>query len=316
MVKQRQQVDRNGDRDDPDDPEFTADPAEFWAGETYRLDCAGRFVFARLMEIKPAAAERWLDAYGGQNFRRMNGRYVNQFTDHFNDGTWRFNSATVAFNLQGPQLLDGQKRLKACALSGKSFVSLVVLGDFDPMTIDTNQVRTLAQFLENQQVPYGNVVAAATVWLWKIENNREANTNVGVGVRQLLEVFYRHRDGLLAAIHATKGAGHRPFMPPHSMVAVVHYLASLKTPKTADDFYGKLLTGVGLGDNDPILLLRNRMLKESDSKYKLPGTEKMALIIIAWNKWSAGETVKVLKWAPVGPAAQAFPKLLSIPNQE
>ena len=61
-------------------------------------------------------------------------------------------------------------------------------------------------------------------------------------------------------------------------------------------FFGALGTGAMLAPNDPIYVLRQRLLDELHSKKKFPVRDKLAWVVMAWNHDKHGKKIKQLKW--------------------
>lgn len=81
----------------------------------------------------------------------------------------------------------------------------------------------------------------------------------------------------------------------------------------ADDakcFWKKLRDGVYDNENDPVKLLRERLVKSQMSNTnKIPKEIKAALIIKAWNFFEQGVTIKNLKYTSGGANPEPFPEI-------
>lgn len=273
----------------------------------------GEIVLIEIMVITPEWAQEML--YGGgkkevRNFRDQNPREVAKLKDQLVNDLWRFNGATIVFDSDGCNR-DGQKRLQACIDTGIPFVSIVVWGvdgDAD-LTMDTGEKRTLGQFLKHAKEKNYTTLSAAINWLWRIDNNKELWT-IGCSTREGIAMLHRN-PSLRDSVAATWLA--RTYVP-QGLATAIHFACARKAPTEADKFFELIGTGVNLIDDDPIMRLRRRMDEDARSKTKLKTAEIAALIIIAWNYWIAGRTIKFLRWRAVGPAAQPFPKI-KFPNE-
>lgn len=86
--------------------------------------------------------------------------------------------------------------------------------------------------------------------------------------------------------------------------AVLHFLMKQSAyASKADEFFEKLGTGVGLYSNSPILIIRNRFLKDSNTtklfRHQSNKDIAMGLIAKAWNAWVEGKTWTVRERNPV-----------------
>ena len=105
---------------------------------------------------------------------------------------------------------------------------------------------------------------------------------------------------------------------PRSITAAMHHLfAKTSSREDADEFFEALITGVGLGEFDPIYHLRRRLEVDSQigaGKERMSPSYRVALFIKAWNAWSVGAEVKNLRWRTSGPAREPFPRITGLPD--
>src|SRR5262245_34900010 len=78
---------------------------------------------AEVVEVSPALAEEWLSK--NPNNRNLRRPVVDSYARDMSAGHWHLNGETIKFAANG-ELLDGQHRLHAIAVSGNS-VSMVVI---------------------------------------------------------------------------------------------------------------------------------------------------------------------------------------------
>ena len=90
---------------------------------------------------------------------------------------------------------------------------------------------------------------------------------------------------------------------------MLHYLFSRKDPALADEFFVKLAQGTNLKDDDPIYLLRERLMRENlkGSRTRMVPREALALTIKAWNAKRKNEKPRSLRWRGNGEGAEEFP---------
>ena len=80
--------------------------------------------------------------------RNLNARRVNEYIDVLSRGDWQLNGETVKFNENG-DLIDGQHRLSAVAMSGIPMETIVIRGICDDVSIcDRGRVRSVADSLQ------------------------------------------------------------------------------------------------------------------------------------------------------------------------
>jgi hypothetical protein len=108
-------------------------------------------------------------------------------------------------------------------------------------------------------------------------------------IMELLQVHPEMRRSASVASHT------RTLLFPRVMCAC-HYLFSRKDQSAADQFLKQLISGACLEIDDPVYVLRERLVKNSISKAKLLPHYIMALVIKAWNCRRAGTSVKKLRY--------------------
>jgi hypothetical protein len=259
--------------------------------------------------ITPALATSWLNL--NQNFRALSESRAGGLGEQMKE-RWDLNGETIKFGKRDGKwvLVDGQHRLRGCVVSGRKFRSLVVWGVSSDLAIDIGAVRKLADLFHSQGEKNYNALAAAVKWMWKFENDKMRATGEGARVShfELLDVLARHPD----IRHSTTVAHAVREILPYSVAAFFHYIFSRRSLAESNQFFEALGTGANLERDDPVFLLRRRLLKDKDAtKLKLRTIEKIALVTKAWNYWIAGRSINSahLRWRGVGPQAEAFPEV-------
>jgi len=94
----------------------------------------------------------------------------------------------------------------------------------------------------------------------------------------------------------------------HSLGTFLHYRFSRKDPVLADTFFVKLAQGTGLERDEPVYILRERLLEEQkDKSHKMSPIHVMALVIKAWNATREGKRIRALRWRTEGESPEEFP---------
>jgi len=76
-------------------------------------------------------------------------------------------------------------------------------------------------------------------------------------------------------------------------------------------FWGDLETGVGLAQDDPVMMLREMLVRDTTHLQKrLNRLTIAALVIKAWNLRQRGKTVKDLRWRTAASNLEPFPEIL------
>lgn len=258
---------------------------------------------AKIETITPALAAEYLQ-HNTINRVPQRGR-IRQIADEIEAGRWQLNGETIKFSVTG-QLLDGQHRLFACVLAGRPIVSMVVRGlpeDAFP-TIDTGKPRTAADTLSRVGIKHYAAVAAALAVVHRIERGKGWTAKVTNA--EISELLTQH-----PGIHRSVDRYCKCAIMPGSTASSLHYLAHRRRPDLADEFWDRLLDGIGLRPGLPVYVLRNRLIQSITSNCRLLPEYTAAIAIKAWNSTVQGRTdVKVLHWVRDPNRPEEFPVIL------
>lgn len=247
--------------------------------------------------VTPELAVEW-GAKRPQHQRRLNAAYVKRLAADLESG--RFRQSPQPFILdENDQLLDGQHRAAAVALSGVALESAVVVrgvpsGMFGQ--IDIGLRRTPAQFLD---MPYSSLIAGACrlILLYEIDHRMVDIGKRGraITINQIVEEVDR-----------------RPLLPVFAgQVALVANAAHIHGPTLlavtvlgaatqydlVDSWLNGLNTGADLSVGDARLTLRNtftanyKVLNRSNDSRRA-----WAYVVKAWNAYVNDEEVKILRF--------------------
>jgi hypothetical protein len=251
----------------------------------------------RELLIEPAQAEAWL----GLNKRNRNIRkaYVVSLADAIRRGEWQLNGDAIRFSKDG-DLLDGQHRLHAIVEAGVPIRSLVVSGlDLEAQdTIDRGAKRTLGDVFTIHGITEAKAMAAAASWLHRFEAGTAGKGQGGattVSPAQALAVYERNpdlHDSIRAGrLMADSGLRLRP-----SAAVALHYLFAKIDRLDADQFFDALANGTGLAAGDPVLVLRNALIRNASQRLRQRPAVLVAWTIKAWNYWRAGRKIQLIMW--------------------
>ncbi len=262
-------------------------------------------------EVTPQTAKAYLDS--GHNIRNRSQNEVERLADVQRRGKFfPLNGETIKFDEDG-HLADGQHRLAAQVLSGKTYRYLIVRGvpkAVVDVTVDQGNVRRPGDIIGAAGIKNANVVANLAYWYFWYNTDQRPNR------RSSIEQFLRFATQVpgvgLAAAWGTK-VGHQISLP-GGQISLLHLLATQAgRGAEAERFLNKLGTGVGLNDkSDPILILRNRLLNVRQSAAVLPPEDKFTLFIKTWNLYFQDLTVqgKGLNTKPIAGQDGRFPRFV------
>lgn len=242
------------------------------------------------VHITPEIAGDWL-ARNTSN-RKLRDARVNMIARDIMLGNWTpLTGDTIKFSPKG-ELLDGQHRLLACIVANTPIDSYVAFGVPKEAfrTFDTGLKRrvTDALFVAGEQETriLGATLNALYRWLvgstfsyGSSPTNSEllAVLDSAPTVRESAKVAAQVRRRLPGALWGIVGA--------------CHYLFNERHPEAAEYFFEKLEHGSGLAEDDPIYVLRERLVRRMPSSGLgfRAAQEQGVLFVKTWNAYRAGE---------------------------
>lgn len=255
--------------------------------------------FAVMIEITPEFA-RLLLARNPDN-RTVKTNQVETIARDIREGRWEANGETVVVSRDG-ELNDGQHRLSACVLADRAIVTLLAFGmeRETRQTIDSNQItRTPGDFLTMAGIDDGNNIAAIAAYLWQIERFGEIPKHCGHPskrpTKQELQDFVARKHVSLALAAKVTSSAKAGRLYSKSLIAVVlHHIRDAFGIHVEGDapeaFVQSLLTGDNLSGDDPVQVVRNRLMDDKRRRRSDPRVA-MELIVRAWNLRCRRQTI-------------------------
>jgi len=267
--------------------------------------------------ITPKVAEELLSTMVKN--RELSQLKVVEYAIAMDEGRWSLNGETIKIDKQG-RLFDGQNRLNACILAGKSFRSYVARGIEDEnafSTVDVGKNRTGGDIFGIAGFANQNVAAGAAMIAyafkhcsigWTGPTSRRSHlrkSRVGalldvapqgspVSKQELLEWAGTVKDELLSAVRFAGSSKARRLLGT-STIAGLFYLFREKDALQAHEFFEALGEGAGLAVTDPVLHLRERLQEyKRKTGVKMSRWYYVGLTIKSWNKRRAGANVRSL----------------------
>lgn len=114
---------------------------------------------------------------------------------------------------------------------------------------------------------------------------------------QALQLLDRH-PGIREFVTRTNGTHQLAEVGRASITAACYYLFAKQDRKLADEFMKKLATGLKVEGDEPVYLLRERLLKERDRLGKFSPNYIIGLYFKAWNVTKEGKRMRQLGWKP------------------
>lgn len=281
--------------------------------------------------ISPRVAEEWLKTM--RSNRPQSDSTVYDYATSMQAGKWIVNGETIKFDKEG-HLFDGQHRLLACMIAGKSFKTYVIRGIADPhafATVDVGKMRSHGDIfhLDGYTDYYVASGIAAIIYYYKhkvlttrgpmnMSRTAQRRNPIVSKIKELLgkkdmmrfgrqvekevllEFARPYREKILKSIRAINYQKSRKIMP-KVVMAAAHLLFAEKNEYEAGQFMDRLTEGTGLLAGDPVHTLRekllsNQYLREKRGAYMNRWTV-LALTVKAWNRFRAHEKCSILRIA-------------------
>jgi hypothetical protein len=253
-----------------------------------------------LVNVTPKVAANWLAH--NRKVRPVWSPTAERYERDMLGGRWPFTGDPVRFSDQD-EMLDGTHRCTAIEESGVPQELLVVSGlpTKTQAFMDGGRKRNAGHTLRSDETPYSTTVASvarlALLWnpggIWVKDRGTELFGTLQLSTPELLE-FADANPGIHEAarrgrVVANEVAGARP-----SVVGVAYLRASMLEDGVfpAAEWFMKLETGAGLSLGDPVLALRNGMMRMSAEKLANPQVPQLWKVVRAWNASRVGETMK------------------------
>ena len=267
---------------------------------------ASQFKHQRV-EVSPTLALEWLDTMV-VNRKVINTR-VQQYAMDMIKGNWVNNGETIKFDDEN-HLRDGQNRLWA-VVEANIPVTFEVLWGISPDSqkyIDIGASRKPADSLFMEGVAYST----------KLSTSLSLLTQYDKGNRITLS----GRDGRLSTFEVVDALGEYPDIEASakyvfgttvlqklltgSHLVFCHYLFNRIDPEGCAIFWERVDQGINLMKNDPILLLREKLIsnKTAGAGSKTDGMTMIAIVIKAWNFYRRARNTSRLVYNPI---KESFP---------
>lgn len=267
---------------------------------------------AEVEQIGPDRAEQLLGRMV-QN-RKIRPAKVRQFANDMTSGRWLLTGEAIKLTEDG-RVIDGEHRLKAIIESGVAVTTLVIYGARleDRVVMDTGTSRSLADHLSFMGEINCQELAASLTALKDRQSGIPWRSGMGGSAttsrQQYLDLLAEHpniRQSVATVIKAC-----RLLRLPSGIAAALHYDMATLDSTDAEDFWGRLYSGVDLPEHHPILVLRRRLEDNAASVgKKLERALIHAYIIKAWNAYREGREISIIRWTRGGANPEPFPTLI------
>lgn len=259
----------------------------------------------------------------GENFRDINTRQRDKYAEAMRQGWWDPGTGeTIAMDVDGA-LVNGQHRLSAAAIvqreTGKLIWFWVAMGVAGraARSMDQGLSRRVIDYMEKEGVTHAKFQAGIAAAVARKMMTRSDTSLFSVcvsaggngkspGIGFVMDTWKRNRGAIQTWAEFAAKLQNAGF-PRSTLVASLLYHFAKQDDTRAKLFGDYLLSGGGMRERDPVLVLRERLRSEKSSKAKLSSQHLGAIIVKAWVAWNEEREITSLRWASTGPAAEAFP---------
>ncbi len=254
-------------------------------------------------------AREWLEKNVPNN-RPLSDSFVIKYGLDMMEGRWQYNGDALRFDTAG-RLIDGQHRLHACIEADVSFDTDVIFG-LSPeaiRTIDIGRGRTaghIAHFEGAQNASSACAIASLILLHRRHGIQYLTDARCQPTKPQVVEAV-RGLAGLDEAV-VQAGILGKKIAPPR-VVGFCYYQFAAQDRDIARRFFDELGHGLNLSLDNPVYLLRERLLTDRMAKAKLPQLEIVALFFKAWRFYRENRPVRKLFWKRDGAAPEKFPEI-------
>jgi hypothetical protein len=228
-------------------------------------------------------------------------------------GEWELNGETIKVAEDGT-LIDGQHRLQAVIAAGTGIDTVVVRGLSIAAqdTVDTGRRRRLADVLAIEGFKDSHALAAAVNVLYRHRNGSriDYSHSNAPSTQQALELIAEVPEierSVLRARRVTKKIG-----GPIGVYAALHCVFQTIDEELTEEFFEGLTDGADLNKGDPVLQLRDQLMRpRHDRNYANSPNHVAGLVIKAFNLKRSGRRVVLLAFR----STEAFPQIDTIALQ-
>jgi hypothetical protein len=268
------------------------------------IEVEGQVIQVELVNVTPELAEQWLSR--NENNRSKKQGHLSKIMRAIELEEFRFAGDPIRIADTG-ELLDGQHRLEAVRLTGRSMLMIVMRGFTKEaqLYMDSGKARGPGDQVTLQLgVPGGNNWAsvARLIIRWDAEDLltgilQASNAEVVAFCRE----YETEMRAAVAAANAqyTKIAGRKP------VAGAVHFFANRLDSDLCHKFFRQLATGADLSPGNPVFALRDSLLTRKRSD-RFTSNEELSLYVRAWNAARKGQTLQRLQLPRGGLAPYNF----------
>lgn len=233
---------------------------------------------------------------------------VLRYSRDMTDKNWLWTGEPIHVDVDG-FVRNGQHRLLAVIHSGTT-QDFLVIRDLDAKTqlvIDVGRPRTIANQMYMAGMPSANVATSIANLLLRW---RAGKALLSTHIPSVMEVHQLLQDEaeLSHAINYVYRIRKTMRRSPAAALGSAYIEGGHVDVPARDEFFESLLSGADLAVDNPILVLRNTLVKTPTHSVKSRRAGQLYQIIHAWNTWRNDGTLRLLRIPPTL-SSDSFPKM-------
>jgi len=262
-------------------------------------------------KITPQIAKKMLESCSHN--RKPDMGLVSVYAKDMVEGRWKTTSQGISIDWNNC-MHNGQHRLLAVVKSGRTLMFSVTRNE-DPENFkhfDTHRSRTSGIVFALAEIPNASrisaIVKADIIFRQTGYNNHQSNVTAGVSASMLLELYnkrpeyYQNICTKASSWYKTGGK-----LLAITTIAAFYMRMCKADEEKGNEFFDKLSTGLNLsGTQDPIYVLRQKLVSNVTSTKKYSAKFLNAFVIKAWNLFVAGKFCKAISFSDT----EKFPEMV------
>lgn len=259
-----------------------------------------------IRDLDARAAAKLLGA--NTHNRHLRPTVVNRYARDMAGGLWMMNGETIKVADSGV-ILDGQHRLAAIVQADVVIPMVVVTGLLEDSqeTVDRGMPRNIADALKLRGASNATALAGAIAQAICLQSESPSDTTAWPSTREAL-AYYETHPGLDRSVSLGERVRSSVIRYPSTTAGALHHIFAMLDEEDADVFWERLVDGVELADDSPVLRLREFMFRELTAQRRVERPRLQVFTIKAWNAWRRGEPMLLLKWRVGGAKPEGFPR--------
>jgi hypothetical protein len=248
---------------------------------------------SEVITVNPERAKLWLMHNTGN--RKLSKDRINKYVRDINAGLWRLNGESIKISDRGI-VLDGQHRLEAIVLSGKSIETVVIFGIphergvFE--TIDAGLPRSASDAMRVEGMKYATVIPSVVRAIANYDSGTTWDRSMShVEVKSIIDGDYDNFE------RAAKAADAMKHIVVPSVWGAFYYMAARRWPESMANFHEQSSHMINISSGSPVIAL-NRSLSLMPKKSKADKNKIIERCIVAFNAHLQGRQLAKISLGP------------------